>query len=438
MQRSELSTSPAKVRSERWPLLQRLAFRFFVLYFGLFCLLNQPLPVLLPMLKLEYAYMYPPFRQIIFWTGAHVFHATLPLVYNGSGSGDKVFDWVFVFLLLIASVTGTTLWSILDRKRENYTKAYGWFRLFIRFMLAGQLLVYGFSKLIPEQMPYPSLARLVEPFGNLSPMTVLWASIGSSQAYEIFAGSMETLAGLLLIFPRTTMFGALVAVADMTQVFTLNMTYDVPVKILSFHLLLFALFLLAPDALRVVNFLVLNRSVPSANLFPLFVSPRANRIALIVQGLFGAYLIISFAYLGWTGWFQYGGGRPKSALYGIWNVQTMTVGRKSSVLAVTDPTAWRRVIFDHPEFVLFQRMDDSFQAFGTIFDLKKHSISLTKFDDKKWRARLHFRQVGANHLIIDGNIDKREIHLALASVDRKNFVLVSRGFHWVQDYPFSP
>ncbi len=436
MQRLELSTSPAEVCIERWPFLQRLAFRFFVVYFGLFCILEQPIAMFLPMLN-DYPYTFWPFRQIIFWTGAHVFHTTLPLVYMGSGSGDKVYDWVFIFLLLVASVAGTALWSILDRKRDNYAKAYAWFRLFIRYMLAGQLLVYGFAKLIPEQMPYPSLARLVEPFGNLSPMGVLWASIGSSQAYEIFAGSMETLAGLLLIFPRTTMFGALIAVADMTQVFTLNMTYDVPVKILSFQLLLFALFLLAPDALRVVNFLVLNRPVPSANLFPLFVSPRANRIALVVQGLLGAYLVVLFAYSGWTGWFRYGGAAPKSALYGIWNVRTMTVDRKQSALAVTDPTAWRRVIFGRPGFVQFQRMDDSFQVFGTVFDLKKHIISLAKLDDKKWRATLHFHLVDAHRLTIDGNVDKHEIHLGLASMDPKSFVLTSRGFNWVQDYPFN-
>jgi hypothetical protein len=32
------------------------------------------------------------------------------------------------------------------------------------------------------------------------------------------------------------------------------MTYDIPVKLLSFHLMLFSLFLLAPEARRLFNF----------------------------------------------------------------------------------------------------------------------------------------------------------------------------------------
>src|SRR6202012_5647978 len=115
---------------------------------------------------------------------------------------------------------------------------------------ASQLISYGLAKEFPMQMPYPGLTRLLEPFGNFSAMGVLWASIGVSPAYERFAGCAELAAGVLLLVPRTTLLGALIAALDMTQVFKLNMTYDVPVKILSFHLLLLAVFLAAPDLPR--------------------------------------------------------------------------------------------------------------------------------------------------------------------------------------------
>ena len=52
------------------------------------------------------------------------------------------------------------------------------------------------------------------------------------------------------------MLGALIALCDMTHVFMLNMTYDVPVKLFSFHLMLMALFLLAPDFQRSGGFLL--------------------------------------------------------------------------------------------------------------------------------------------------------------------------------------
>ena len=53
------------------------------------------------------------------------------------------------------------------------------------------MLFYGFAKLIPTQMPSPPLAALIEPFGNLSPMAVLWLQVGTSHPYEMALGAVE-------------------------------------------------------------------------------------------------------------------------------------------------------------------------------------------------------------------------------------------------------
>jgi hypothetical protein len=164
---------------------------------------------------------------VIFWTAAHIFHVNAPLssFWGGnSGSGDTMFAWVMTFCLLMIATAATVVWSLLDRSRENYAELHKWFRLFVRFALAGQMLLYGFVKVIPIQMAYPSLTRLLQPFGTLSPMGVLWASMGSAPAYEIFTGCAEVAGGLLLIIPRTATFGALISLADMIQVDVLNLT----------------------------------------------------------------------------------------------------------------------------------------------------------------------------------------------------------------------
>src|SRR5712692_11166223 len=70
--------------------------------------------------------------------------------------------------------------------------------------LAALMFFYASIKIFPLQMPYPPLEKLVEPFGNFSPMSVLWFSVGSAPAYEISTGCAELLGGLLLILPRTT------------------------------------------------------------------------------------------------------------------------------------------------------------------------------------------------------------------------------------------
>ena len=86
----------------------------------------------------------------------------------------------------------------------------------------------------------PGLVTLVKPVGHLSPDDMLWTFMGASTAYQMFTGIAEVAAGLLLIVPKAAVIGAIIAAADMLQVFVLNMSYDVGLKQTSSHLLLIA------------------------------------------------------------------------------------------------------------------------------------------------------------------------------------------------------
>lgn len=430
------SESPAPV--EHWSLALRIAFRFCVAYFTLFGLSNQILGGLfvIPKVNIPELSALWPLRHITFWTAAHIFRIKRGLVYTGSGSGDKTFDWVLAFCLLVIASVITLVWSILDRRRANYMTFHKWFRLALRFALASEMFLYGIDKVIPLQMPFPLLTRLLEPYGNFSPMAVLWSSVGASRSYEIFTGCAETLGGILLLAPRTATLGALVCLADMIQVFTLNMTYDVPVKLFSFHLVLFLLFLLAPEGRRLANFFLTDRAIAASRQLPLFRSARANRVAVALQVAFGLYLIGMGIYSGIGAWSRYGGGRPKSALYGIWNVEQMSVDGQIHPPLLTDQARWRRVVFDFPTFTQFQRPDDTFTGFGSSISDTDKTLTLTKPADKNWKATFTFVRSAPDQLVLDGAMDGHKIQLKLKLQDRDKFTLVNRGFHWINEYPF--
>lgn len=415
----------------------RTAFRFCFTYLTLFSLSNLITGLFLPpQVDVPDLGTLWPLRQITFWTATHVFKINHPLVYTDTGSGDKTFDWVQTFCLLILATVITAIWSVLDRRRANYVTLHKWFRLFIRFALASMMLSYGLIKIIPVQMPFPPLSRLLEPYGDFSPFSVLWFSVGSSPAYEIFAGSAETLGGLLLIFPRTTTLGALVCLADMVQVFTLNMTYDVPVKLNSFHLILFSLFLLAPDGRRIVSFFFSDRSTGPSTQPKLFRTLRANRIALVLQVVFGLYLVGMNVYDGIKRWHEDGGGRPRSSLYGIWDVDQMSVDGQIRSPLLTDHERWRRALFDIPSFMGFQRVDGSMTGYGCSIADKEKTLTLTKSDDKNWKATFSFERPVQDQLVLDGAMDGHKVHMQLKLFDRNKFTLINRGFHWINEYPF--
>jgi hypothetical protein len=445
----------------RWNLALRIAFRFWLVYLGLYCLATEILPGLFtvtggPTAVLPDPATVWPLRPVIFWTAAHIFHVNAPLSFgSNSASGDGMFGWVMTFCLLVIATAATVVWSLLDRSRENYAELHKWFRLFVRFALAGRMIAYGFAKVFVVQMRYPSLTRLVQPFGTLSPYGVLVNSVGSAPAYEIFTGCAMVAAGLLLIVPRTATLGALISLADMILVFMLAMTYDVTAKLLAFHLILLSCFLLAPDVPRLVRFLLLRRTTSLSTEAQLFRGVRANRIALAAQIIFGLWLVGLYGLQCWGYWNTIGGGRPLPPLYGIWEVRQMSIDEQPRPPLLTDSTRWRRVIFDFPNrncarkytqaihvqaslCMAFQRLDDSFVPYGASVNLPERTLALTKSDDKNWTANFTLPRPAGDQLILDGRMDNHQVHMELQLIDRTSFVLVSRGFHWVQEFKLLP
>jgi len=423
----------------RWNAATRLAFRFACLYFTAYVLTTQMIaglwivPKLTPPNMGASGWMLRPIE----WTAAHVFHAAPQYSKTLTGSGDKTIDWIHVFLLLVFSALAAAVWSVLDRRRPHYAALHKWFHVFLRFAAGTTMVSYGMVKAIPLQMPAPPLTRLLEPYGNFSPMGALWYSIGASFPYERFAGSMELLAAVLLFVPRLSMLGAMVLVADSIQIFTLNMTYDVPVKLFSFHLIAMGLVLLAPEMRRLTSVLVLDRAAGPSALPPLARRTGVRRALVALQLAFGAYTIGSGYVEAREAWNTRGAGAPKPPLYGIWTVEKMSVDGVERAALVTDWGRWRRVVVQNAAGVIFWRMDDTFVSYPSTVDAAAKSIALTKAGDQTWKARFAFEQPSPDVLVLDGEMDGHRIRMETRLFDRSRFLLVSRGFHWVQETPFN-
>jgi hypothetical protein len=267
-------------------------------------------------------------------------------------------------------------------------------------------------------------------------MGVLWYSIGASRPYEIFAGCAELAGGILLFIPQTAMLGALICLADSIQIFTLNMTYDVPVKLFSFHLIVLSMFLLAPDARRLLNVLLLNRTAEPSTMIPLGRTIRARRIMFAAQVLFGVYLVAMNLNSALDSWTRYGGGAPKSPLYGIWNIERMAIDGQTRSPLTTDYDRFRRVIFDRPTQAAFQRMNDTFVLYGAKIDTSAKTVTLTR-SNPTIPFRFSYEQPSPDVLVLKGSIDGHTMQMEARLFDRSNFLLVTRGFHWVQEYPFN-
>jgi hypothetical protein len=286
-------------------------------------------------------------------------------------------------------------------------------------------------------MPEPALAKLLQPYGEFSPVSVLWNQVGSSPAYEILLGSAEVLGGLLLFLPRTATVGAILSLVSMAQVFVLNMTFDVPVKILSFHLLLLSMVLLAPQARRLANVLVMNRPSEPATQPDPFRSKRIRSIAIALQIALGVWMSLGFVQSGLKYWNEGGGGSPKPPLYGIWTVSEFTQDGVPVAPLTTDETRWQRVVFDIPGMA-YQKMDGTLVPAVPVVDTAAHTISVSALSAAQPTqiADFSFEQPAPDRLLLNGQLNGRPVTIALQQVDLNSFPLRGRGFNWVQDYGY--
>jgi hypothetical protein len=194
------------------------------------------------------------------------------------------------------------------------------------------------------------------------------------------------------------------------------------------------LFLVAPEWQRLADFAFRNRPAEPSAQPQLFNTRRANRIALAAQVMLGVWLLGMNAYGDWTYWHTGGSGHPKSPLYGIWNVDELAIDGQLRPPLLTDPDRWHRAVFDVPDRMAFQRMDESFAGYGTSINLNDNTIALTSNRDKNWKANFTFQRAVGDQLLLDGNMDSHRIHMSLHLIDRNKFPMVNRGFHWIQEY----
>jgi hypothetical protein len=425
--------APALAVPPRWSAARRFAFRFAFAYLVLYLF---PFPLsLIPDTESLLEPYHAAVDRLVQQVGRRVLHVAVPVLMGGDS--DTTYSYVQVFCWLALALSAAILWTLLDRRRRQYRRLHEWLRVYVRFSLATAMIGYGAHKVLKAQFPDPALDRLIQPFGDASPMGLLWTFMGASKSYNVFGGAAEVLGGLLLTFRRTTLLGALVSAAVMANVAMLNFSYDVPVKLYSLHLLAMALFLALPDARRLADLFLWNRPAPPSRSEPLFGRRWLHR------GTLGFRTLAVTAYVAWAFHFSYqfrkefGDLAPKPPLYGIWNVDEMAVDGRPLPPLLTEETRWRRVVFGDPRAFSVQLVNDSRQRYFATLDPAQRTIEIFDRNHPKKLDRFRYAQPAPGRLVLEGTLDGHAIHAALHRLDPRSFLLVSRGFHWINEYPFN-
>lgn len=168
-------------------------------------------------------------------------------------------NWFFALGIALA---GGSLWTLIQRKTlVNYDKLYYWLRVLIRYRIAIGIIDFGYLKLFPMQMPYPSIANLNTNFGDYTLYKLYWQSVGIVTWYEIVLGAVEVLGGFLLFFRQTASLGAVINIGVLFNIAYANHAYDGGVHVYSAFFVLLSLFVLAYDIPALYRLLIKEEDV---------------------------------------------------------------------------------------------------------------------------------------------------------------------------------
>lgn len=155
---------------------------------------------------------------------------------------DYSSDSYSMLILLIILVFTSIIFSLLIRKK--WTNYFLWIAEYICMLYISVILIkYGIDKIFKTQFPEPESNILFTRLGNLDKDILFWSAIGTSKIYNTIIGSVELFSGILMLFRRFQLFGLLLAIICFTQIFIINISFDISVKFFSFILLLMSIFL---------------------------------------------------------------------------------------------------------------------------------------------------------------------------------------------------
>jgi hypothetical protein len=391
-----------------------------------------------------------PIDRLVRWT------ARVPLGIKGelvsaiaNGSGDTTYSYVEALDVFVLALGLAIAWSLADRSLADRARPRDLLRSGLRWYLATYMITYGLAKLstLSNQFPPPGLFRLAQPYGESSPMGLLWTFMGSSRPYTAIAGGMELLGGLLLVWRRTALLGVCVSIGVMLNVMLMNFCYDVPVKLFSAHLVVAGVCILLPDVGRLAGAVFGTGAVAPRVLAPPIESRRAIWIHRGSKAVFVVLVVAMPLYNFWST--ERSTARARPAL-GEWKLATLKVDGQAVTPAAGEVQSLTLVPRPTPI-----ENDGSASGGDSSGDGWKVPCSVTLIGGEQvattatlTTGRVVFEAITAGNSALlreplEWSVAENELRLerpglqATLTPAAQSYLLVRRGFHWVNEHPYN-
>jgi hypothetical protein len=421
--------------NSKWNIFQKIGFRFIFLYFifNISTFFIGFIPFTTSLIK----WCTGTIQYVPVWFGNTFLNTEITVYPNGSG--DTTYNYIEILVFFILAILGSIIWTILDRKRENYTRLLRFFRIYLSYYVGAYMLSYGLSKIFYIQFSEPTFNELFRTYGESSPMGIAWTFMGASKAYTMFSGFAEFIGGLLLFFRRTRTFGGLMIFSVMLNVFMMNMSYDIPVKLFSFHLMIMALLVVLIDYNRILNLFVLNKPKSFSNIISPLFEKRKYRISVrLIKLVFLTYVLYTYISTNYDYW-QQRYNVPDPYFYGVYETDSFIINNDTIPPLLTDKKRWKRIMMDKgylSEYIIVKGMKDQPKWYTYELDSIQNKLKMTSIYDSLDVLDLSYIK-NDSILNFHGLWKDDSIKVKFKKYDVSKILLTNRGFNWINEYPYN-
>jgi hypothetical protein len=406
-----------KNQEASWKAWQKISFRFAFLFLGLTSFLTWDIIIYFVSAssdknRFDAARLYKPLSGFFYWLDKYIYHTGYDPAIHASFPSANHFGVIFFLTIFFLAVTTAIGWGILDKRRSNYNKLFYWFNVYLRYTLAIIITSYGIEKLIPSQMPFPSIIQITKPYGEQTRMEVLWNFMGASPGYQIFAGACEAIAGLLLLSRRTALLGALFIFTILVNVVALNLFYNVGAIFFTAQFLLYAFFLIVPDLKNL--FLFLLKYSPAQVYKKDFVFK--TKWKKIMLGAILVFVPLLFILLNTSGDIKnFKDVKNDAQKEKIYDVTSFIAGDTLPPLT-TDTLRWKRIMFSYVYFgniAIVYGMNN--QQYWYQFDIDSSRKTLTLYDNpnkETWKI-FSYAYPSKNRFELNGKWNGKNIQVSM-------------------------
>jgi len=212
----------------------------------------------------------------------------------------------------------------------------------------------------------------------------------------------------------------------------MNLTYDIPVKLFSIHLVLMAFILLVANGQRVLNFFLKNEAVEKIE----YINYIKNKTLLKLIRFFKKTTIILVTVavmlqclINFKATEQL---RSKSELRGIWETEIFIKQNDTLAPLLTDSFRWKYLIIDYKKKAVIKKMNDLIDRYSFEEDSESKEI-VFKNPINSLQQKFTYSISNSNELKLKGD----GISISLKKVPISTFRLLNRKFHWVNETTYN-